>query len=141
MKDRLFFDTNIIYYAYDTSEPQKRKICQELLEKVFSGDIIGIVSGQILGELFNASINKLDIPLDKAKVIVQALITSERWEKINYDQRTIIRAISNFEDVKVPFWDLVISETMKENNITEIITENEKDFKKIRGINVINPFK
>jgi hypothetical protein len=30
---------------------------------------------------------------------------------------------------------------MKENGIDTIITENEKDFKKIPGIKVINPFK
>jgi predicted nucleic acid-binding protein len=30
---------------------------------------------------------------------------------------------------------------MKENNVYTIVTENEKDFKKIKGIKVINPFK
>jgi predicted nucleic acid-binding protein len=30
---------------------------------------------------------------------------------------------------------------MKENGVYIIFTENEKDFKKIKGIKVINPFK
>lgn len=141
MRDRLFFDTNIIYYAFDTSEPAKRKACEVLLEKVFTGDIIGVVSGQVLGELFNASITKLNIPLDRAQTIVQALIISDRWEKINYDQRTVLRAVSNFRGLKVPFWDLMIAETMKENGVAEIVTENRKDFDKIPGIKVLNPFK
>ncbi len=40
-----------------------------------------------------------------------------------------------------PFWDALIAETMLENGVSTIYTENEKDFKKMRGINAINPFK
>ena len=141
MKDRLLFDTNIICYAYDTNEPAKRKVCESLLEKVFCGDIAGVVSNQILGEIFSASVTKLGVPLDEAELIVQSIIISERWEKLVYDQNTVSRAAANFRKFKAPFWDLVISETMKENGIEFIITENGRDFNKIPGIRVMNPFK
>lgn len=141
MKDRLLFDTNIICYAYDTNEPVKRKVCESLLEKVFVGDITGVVSNQILGEIFSASVTKLGVPPDEAELMVQSIIISERWEKLIYDQNTIRHAAANFRKFKAPFWDLVISETMKENDIEFIITENEKDFGKIPGIKVMNPFR
>ena len=43
--------------------------------------------------------------------------------------------------LKTNIWDTPIMETMKENNVYAIVTENEKDFKRIKGIKVINPFK
>lgn len=141
MIDEILFDTNILCYAFNDADLAKRKICEKFVEEVFDGKISGVVSNQILIEFFNASTRRLGFPLDESKKIVKSLIISERWRKINYSYDTINRAIDNSERLNVPFLDLLIAETMKENGITEIITENEKDFIHISGIKVINPFK
>lgn len=141
MSDRIFFDTNIICYAFDLAEPAKRKACERLLYDVFIGETAGVVSNQVLGEVFNASVAKLRMPADKVRVVVKSLILSEKWEKINYTANTIYRTIASSESGNVPFWDLLIAETMKENGVAKIMTENEKDFVGIPGIKVINPFK
>lgn len=141
MEDRIFFDTNILYYAYDTSEPKKRDICEKLLEKVSREEIRGVVSNQILGELSNISSTKLGIASEELQVIVDYITLSSKWEKVDYTCDTVKRAVSGLRESKTNFWDLVIAETMKENGITEIITENEKDFARVSGIRVINPFK
>lgn len=43
--------------------------------------------------------------------------------------------------LKVPFWDALIAACMLENGIKIIVTENEKYFRRVAGIRVINPFK
>jgi predicted nucleic acid-binding protein len=141
MRDKLFFDTNIICYAFDLAEPAKRKVCKKLMEKVFSGEILGVVSNQVLGEVFNAAVTKIHMPEDKASIIVKSLIASDKWEKVAYNHITVNRTINDFIEYNAPFWDLLIAETMKENGITEIVTENERDFSKIPGIRLTNPFK
>ncbi len=140
MKDRIFFDTNIICYSFDINEPTKRKICREFMIKVLRGEIIGVVSNQVLGEIFNATINKFKVKPVEAKTIVQGIIQSSKWQKVNYTQETVNSATESFEYSGIPFWDLVIIETLRENNISKIITENERDFVKADGIKVINPF-
>lgn len=141
MKDRVFFDTNIICYAFDLNEVFKRRICEKLIKRVLDGEIIGVVSNQVLGEIFNATTGKLGVPPEKARILVQTIITSEKWEKINYTHETINLATDKFEQLRIPFWDLVIAETLKENNLSEIITENERDFRRIPEIKIINPFR
>lgn len=141
MIDEILFDTNILCYAFNDADLAKRKVCEKFVEEVFDGKIHGVVSNQILIEFFNASTRRLGFSLDDSKKIVKSLIISERWRKINYNYNTINRAIDNSEKLNVPFLDFLIAETMKENGITEIITENEKDFVHISGIKVINPFK
>lgn len=141
MRDKLFFDTNIICYAFDLAEPAKRKVCKKLMEKVFSGEILGVVSNQVLGEVFNAAVTKIHMPEDKASIIVKSLIASDKWEKVACNHITVNRTINDFIEYNAPFWDLLIAETMKENGITEIVTENERDFSKIPGIRLTNPFK
>jgi predicted nucleic acid-binding protein len=141
MKDKIFFDTNIICYAFDLNEVFKRGTCEKLIKRVLNGEIIGVVSNQVLGELFNAATGKLGVDPDKARILVQAIITSEKWEKVNYTYETINRAVEKFEHAEIPFWDLVIAETLKENGIKEIITENERDFRGVPGIKITNPFR
>ncbi len=141
MIDEILFDANILCHAFNEAEPAKRRVCEKLVEDVFDRKIRGVVSNQILIEFFNASTRKLGFPVEKSKKIVKSFIVSERWHKINYSHNTITRAIDNSEILDVPFLDLLIIETMKENGIAEIITENEKDFSKIPGIRVTNPFK
>lgn len=141
MKDRIFFDTNIICYAFDINEHTKREVCEKLIKRVLNGEITGIVSNQVLGEVFNATTTKLKMSLEKAKILVQAIIASEKWEKVNYTHKTINRAAEKFEQLGIPFWDSVIAETLRENSVEEIITENERDFKRVPGIRINNPFR
>jgi predicted nucleic acid-binding protein len=43
--------------------------------------------------------------------------------------------------MRVPFGDALIAACMLERDIHTIVTENERDCKKIPGITVLNPFK
>ena len=139
MKDESFYDTNILIYAYDLNEPRKRKLCKQIVKDVFSGMDVGVVSEQILVELYNSLTRKLSIPTDSARKIVESFILSENWLKINYNENTIRAALKSSFAFKSPFLDTLIAETMKDNGLNTIITENEKDFIKIPGIKVINP--
>ncbi len=139
MKDEIFYDTNVLYYAYDLSEPEKRKTCKSLISKVFMGETKGVISNQVLVELYNALTRKLGVKSDTAKVIVDAFITSPNWQKISYNHMTVKAALSTCKAFGAPFLDSLITETMKENGIDQIITENEKDFTRIPGIKIKNP--
>lgn len=143
MRDELFFDTNIIAYAFDVFDPKKKEICEELINKAFKGDIVAYVSNQILGELFSVLTQKMGKPITKdiASTIIESIIDSEKWIKINYGHETIKRVLKLIRNINITFWDALIAETMKENGIVKIFTENEEDFKKIPGIEAINPIK
>ncbi|MBI2542995.1 MAG: PIN domain-containing protein [Candidatus Aenigmarchaeota archaeon] len=143
MNDELFYDTTILVYAYDESETEKGNICKSLVENVFSGESKGVISNQVLAELFSVLTTKMKIPLSKevAESLVDKFVESSNWIRINYTEGTVKSAMSTSKVNKTEFWDSLIAETMKENGIETIYTENEKDFKKIPGIKVVNPFK
>ncbi len=142
MKDKTMFDTNILVYAFDIESGKKHEICKSLVEKVFYGQSDGIVSNQILGELFYTLTKKSghNLSAEDAYKIVEKLIDSDKWVKLNYSAETVKRAMSNFKNTGMHFWDAIIAETMKENGITTIITENTEDFKN-SGVKTINPLK
>ena len=141
MEDEIFYDTNVLYYAYDLSEPEKRKNCKSLVSKVFLGYAKGVISNQILVELHNAPTRKLGVEPDTARVIVDSFIASENWRKVSYSNMTVKAALEISKAFRAPFLDSLIAETMKENGINQIITENENDFIRIPGIKIKNPLR
>jgi predicted nucleic acid-binding protein len=131
--------TNILIYAYDLIEPRKRMLCKQIVKDVFSGKEVGVVSGQILVELYNSLTRKLAVPAGSASKIVESFILSNNWLKINYNENTIKTALRSSLAFKAPFLDTLIAETMKEPGLNTIITENEKDFIRMPGMKVVNP--
>ncbi|ODS42504.1 MAG: hypothetical protein MSIBF_04090 [Candidatus Altiarchaeales archaeon IMC4] len=137
-----FVDTSVIVYAYDFSENAKRAKCKALIEAGFKGEAELAVSNQILAELFVVLTKKIEKPVsvENAKIIVNGIIESDNWVKVNYDSDTVGKAVMLAKRIKnAHFWDALIAETMLENNIYEIYTENVKDFKEFPGIKAINP--
>lgn len=144
MNDDLeFFDTNVIAYAFDVNEHKKRQIAAQLLLEVSREKRKGVISNQILFELFLILTRKLKKPLTKIEAInmVLGFIKSDQWRKVDYSHRTIEYALDLVHKHNTSFVDAVIASTALENGVTKIYTENEKDFKKISGIKVINPFR
>ena len=143
MKDDYFFiDTNVLVYAFDESEKAKREKAKKIVEKITKGEMKGAVSGQVLGELFTVLLKKIEKPVEKekARIIVNGLIDSIHWKKINHSEKTISNAMDRVINDKTPFWDSLIAETMIENKVPVILTENTKDFKS-KELKAVNPFK
>jgi len=139
-KEIKLVDSNILVYAYDKTEAKKYEIAKELVKERWYNDDAAL-SIQNLVEFYSTITSKIKNPLEieKAKQIVLDYI--EGFEIIKYDEKTVIEAINNQAIYGISFWDALIVATMEENSIDTIITENEKDFKKISWVKIINPFK
>jgi len=129
------FDTDVLVYEYDVSEKRRRAVAKALVDNVWdSGG--GVVTLQNLSELVQKP-----VPVGDAKTIVADILRSSRWMVIDRNAGTVIKAMEIVEAVRAPFWDALIAACMLEHGIEIIVTENEKDFKKIPGITEENPFK
>lgn len=140
MPDKLI-DTNILVYAIDTSERQKHEVSKSILRQIWiEGG--GVVCLQNLMEFFVAITKKVENPVDigKAKAIVEDFMKSDSWKIIDRDEYTFSNAMNLVSKHNVHLWDAVIAACMKENDITEIVTENRKDFEKIEDIKITVPF-
>ena len=129
-------DTNVLVYAFNKAYPQKRKICNEIITNIFEGKQKGAITNQILAEFANAVTQKIENPISKeqALAIIQTILNSSHWKVINYTGETVAKAISTQQ----PFWGALITQTLHENNVQNIITENTKDFKNSR-LTIQNP--
>ena len=95
MNDEFFVDTNILVYAFDLSEKEKRNKAKRIVEEVTKGKKNAFISNQVLGELFTVLTKKIVNPLHKteAQIIVNGLIDSVHWKKVNYTFGTVSKAV------------------------------------------------
>ena len=134
-----FFDTNILIYAVDHTDPIKRKKAGELLERE-AGAGNAIISTQVLQEFYSASTLKLKRPLNKlvAEEIVEELMAIP----VKQVDTTIIRAaIKRNQTDQVSFWDALIIETALRAGARILWSEDMQHDREIDGLKIQNPFK
>jgi len=144
MKDdrACFIDTNILVYAFDRSEAKKNKKARQLIGKCFKGEVLLATSTQTLSEFFVVVTKKIQKPIagSQASGIIRNIIDFKGFSILTIKPGTIVSAANACTETTAHYWDCLIAETMKENSVYRIYTENTKDFGKIGGIEVINPF-
>ncbi len=137
---RVLVDTNILVYSLHKREGEKHDACALLLSKLIDSNEL-VLSVQNLVELSRVLTEKTFPLLDKDLVRQYIYEFSKSATMIDYDSHTVMDALSTSKEYCIHFFDALLAVTMQENGITEIITENEKDFVKVPWLTVINPFK
>jgi predicted nucleic acid-binding protein len=101
-----FCDTNVVVYAFDTTAGVKHERARQLLERLWT-DGTGVVSIQVLQELFVTLTRKISRPLDysTARGIVSDLAT---WQVIRPVEADLLAAIDATARWQISFWDAMI---------------------------------
>ena len=134
-------DTNILCYALDAGEPEKRAVAAELLSQCWRSEIVLGVSVQNLAEFSVVMTEKVQhpVPYEVVTRFIRDIVSFDGWTVIGYDPGTIMDAVGIREMYSLHFWDALLAETMNQHTIGTIYTE-DSHFKKIPWITVINPF-
>ncbi len=134
-----FFDTNILIYVVDHSDPVKQKKARQLLEQETAAGN-AIISTQVLQEFYSASTSRLEKPLEKsiAEQIVSKLMTLPVKQ---VDTSLIKAAIKRNQTDQVSFWDALIIETALGVGARILWSEDMQHDSEIDGLKIQNPFK
>ena len=142
MKDEIFLiDTNILVYSYDASEPKKQHICSDLIKKCWMQEESYAIALQNLSEFYVVVTKKIEHPVSKdiVKKIINDIIEFDHWQVLGINDKSLITAIDLSTKYQIHYWDALLCAAMKQNRITNMYTENIKDFGKIPWITAVNP--
>lgn len=141
MHDRVLLDSNVLAYAFDSTDGRKQAIARTLVEDGLRQRMSFVVSLQNINEFFSIVTTKAHHGMS---VRAAADAVDGFLAKIPCycpDTRTVEYALALLKLYGIPYWDALIASVMLENSILTVYTENEKDFRKIPGIKVVNPFR
>lgn len=139
MTEKYFVDTNILVYAYDSSETHKQQVAFQLLDRlVISG--AGVISTQVLAEFFVTVTNKkFPSPLNIAQAMASIQSYTQAWEVIAVTPAIVLEAVRGVKDYQLSFWDAQIWAAAKLNQIPIVYSEDFNVGSIIEGVRFINP--
>jgi len=140
MTNKILVDTNILVYAFTDIDLNRQKIAKELLKNLINNNESLAISIQNVVEFTKTTKVKFSKPITDERLDEVLSKFRINFDIISYDINTIKR-ISPILKESTDFFDCLLVATMQDYDIDTIITENEKDFNKIKHLNIINPFK
>lgn len=137
MKERSFFDTNILIYTDDSAFPEKQTVAMQLLDSGWnSGNIV--LSTQVLQEYYAASTRKLGISSETAQRKIELLA---HLTIVSIEHGDIVQAIDIHQLHRFSFWDSLIIRMAQKTNCSILYSEDMQHGQQIGVVKIVNPFK
>lgn len=138
MANRDFFDTNILIYAADQSEPEKQFQARRLINSAVENET-GALSVQVLGEFFSVVTRRIPCPLsvEEAEAIIER---TSVLPVVELDWSLVRRAIETHKEYGISYWDSLIVAAAEKAGCTQIISEDLNSGQSYHGITVVDPF-
>lgn len=138
MSDKYFFDTNILVYMQDASEPEKQQKARDLFSKHCDNGT-AVISTQCLQEFYNV----LAYKMKQDKAIVKQLVhsISEIVPTIQITPTIIENAIDINIKTQFSFWDSLMLSAANSSNCSILYSEDLNDGQVIDAVTIRNPFK
>lgn len=138
MSAKAFFDTNVLVYAFDKSEPDKGAIARRLIRD-FGTEGNLVLSTQVLQEFYVTvtKARKLMLPKKQAEDIVNDLA---QFSLVQVDKDIIFRAMKRHQSDTFSFWDSLIVEAALQSGCSRLLSEDMQNGLIIDSLSISNPF-
>ena len=140
MTGKQLVDTNVLVYAYDRSEPEKRAQAIEILDALVKNGS-GVLSPQILSEFYTVATRKLAAPLTPQEGYTSLSNYIRSWNMVDLTSLVVLEAARGARDHRLAYWDSLIWATAKMNQIPTVLSEDFSHGSVLEGVRFINPFK
>lgn len=139
MAERVFLDTHVLVYAFDTAEQSAAK--RETARAVLGDTGYELcLSAQVLGEFFVTVTRKLAQPLSVGEAAA-AVAELSALGPVPTDGDLVAAAVEASQDAHLSYWDALIVESASRARCPVLLTEDLSDGSVIRGVRIENPFR
>lgn len=135
---RTFVDTNVLVYAFDTADPDKQSIAQDVLDSAAPQELV--VSAQVLNEFWVTVTAKLARPLppgDAARVVADVVASIE---VVPVDAGLVLAGIDRHLADGLSLWDALMVEAARASGCATLLTEDLNHGQDHDGVTIHNPF-
>ncbi len=132
---KVFLDTNLLVYALDHEEEVKRPRAKQVLAEVGHARC-GVISTQVMQELFSTSLRKLKLSPLEAKGAVQR---AQAFEVVQVNPAIIESAMDCVILQQISIWDALIVAAAAAAGCRTLYTEDLQPGTTILGVRVENP--
>lgn len=131
-----FFDTNVLVYVFDRSEPLKQALAQELVTGHMTARDM-VLSTQVLQELYVTLTRKKRLGAADALEVVTTF-AQERVVPASAD--TVLRGLALSQRHQVSAWDALILQAALDAGCTTLYSEDFQTGAQFGELVIVNPF-
>lgn len=134
-----FVDTNILVYAEDRDAGRKHEIARDLVLDLWNGEGGGVLSVQVLQELYVTLTRKLRRPFAPARAaeIVREYLT---WRVVDNGADLLVAAMALQQRASLSLWDALIVEAAAVAGCDRLYSEDLNARQRFGSVEVVNPF-
>jgi predicted nucleic acid-binding protein len=137
MTGRVFVDTNILIYALDPDDPQKRQVSADLLRRTISNRTLTL-SPQSLNECYRVLTQRRRLmPLEQARGFIRVLAP---WAIAPLDARTTERAFAVQDEMNTSWWDSLMVAAALLAECRVFISGDLQNGREVSGMRITSPF-
>jgi predicted nucleic acid-binding protein len=136
MSDRVFLDTNILLYLFDTDSPEKQLRARALIEQYGFAEE-AFISTQVVQEFYANVTRKLKVLEQRALAAAQQLC---RFPMVQVSISMILTAIEIAQRHRLSFWDSLIVQAATVAGCSMLLTEDLQHGSQIGNLRIENPF-
>ena len=132
---RVFIDTNVLVYLFDSRPQVKQRKAAEVLRQYPRP----VVSTQVLGEFYVTVTRKFAKPMNP----VQAIAAVDRirgWQIVPVDEEVVSTALHLTQQYQMSYWDAQIAASAARAGCQILLTEDLSGPGPIMGVRLENPF-
>lgn len=130
-------DTNVLVYTLDPRDPRKRERARSLLEKLLELGR-GAIPAQVLAELANVALRKLDLPADDAYGLIERLETI--FPVYPLTPAIVLEALRGVRDHQLSYFDAQVWAAAKLHQADVVLSEDFAAGSTVEGIRFLDPF-
>lgn len=132
----VFFDTNVLLYCTDPRDPHKQGQALQLVQQAsMNGE--GVVSTQVLVELYQALGHKLRVPDVQRLALIKAYTA---WPVIDSDLALVTAAMEKSVRFQISIFDASVVEAALRSGATTLYSEDMQHGQRFGELTLINPF-
>jgi predicted nucleic acid-binding protein len=133
-----FVDTNILVYAFDSSDATRHLAASQLLSRLMAEGRLRL-STQVLQE-FYVTMTRKARPLWSPDRALAKLDDFAAWPVILSDLPLLREAVLLSRDAIISFWDALVIVAAARSGADTLFTEDLNNGQILRGVRVVNPF-
>lgn len=134
---KAFIDTNILIRLIVKDDDIKRKACEKLLEKAKRKEVILYILPIAIIEIVWVLEKYYKLDKKVIRELVEAILNTPELKCEMED--VFKKAIKSYEEKNIKFADAVMGYWGLERGFSTVYTYDEKDFKRIEGLEVKKP--
>jgi predicted nucleic acid-binding protein len=136
---RVFFDTNVLVYCFDSLEPRKQSRAKDLLAQALNARQ-GVVSYQVVQEFCNVASKNRRLNLPHERILAYVNLVLQPMNLVAPSTELLAAALAIRQENGFSFYDSLILAAAQAAQCQVLYSEDMQHLHRVGNLQVVNPF-